>query len=83
MLSAGGTAGDPACTYAAENIGQDKCTMELDFTCPTSDAAGTERWVGSHRHVAAGRVEGSMTLQLQHTRLGSCRSTCAMTMQRQ
>ncbi len=68
-----------ACTYAANNIGADKCTLEQDFTCPTLDNQGTQRWVGSYRQTAAGQLTGSVTLQADHPAIGMCRATYDVT----
>jgi hypothetical protein len=83
LSPAASQAASAGCTYAAQNISSDKCSLELDFTCPTTDNAGTQHWIGSMHQVAADRLEGSYTVQLQHPQLGTCRSTYDTTMQKQ
>lgn len=78
MESAGSDPLNKECTFAANRIATDKCSMEQDFTCPTRDREGTGRWIGITRQRGAGRLEGTMTLQIQHPRLGACRSTYAI-----
>ncbi len=84
VLSPGAAqAASTGCTFAAQEVSADKCSMAVDFTCPTADNAGTQHWVGSMHQVAANRLEGSYTVQLQHPQLGLCRSTYDTTMQEQ
>lgn len=70
-----------ACKYDSQAISADKCRIDLDFTCPLAPQ-GSQRWIGALRHVAADRIEGSMTLQGTDGRL-VCRSTYDVTWTRQ
>ena len=74
-----GGAGDPACVVDYNSISADKCQLETDVTCPTLDNLGTQTWVWSIRQTGSGLLEGSATLQLNHTS-GICRGTYDMTM---
>lgn len=69
-----------ACQQDALIISEDKCRMDLDFTCPTNN--GSQTWTGVTRHVAEGRMESTMTASV---RVGgaSCRSTYDITWTRQ
>lgn len=64
------------CVYAAQEISQDKCRFEFDFTCPLPDdqGKGQLRWVGVTRHTAAGELVGDLTITDDHPTLG-CVST--------
>lgn len=76
-----GTTGTPsACKQDALLISDDKCRMDLDFTCPAAN--GSQRWTGATRQVAADRLIGDMTAQLSAGG-AACRSTYQITWQRQ
>lgn len=75
VLSAGLVAeAQSTCTYAANQISQDRCRIDQDFTCPLANAAGSQRWSGVTRQIAAGAMRGEMTVQVNGSR-GSCRSS--------
>lgn len=78
-----GAPGTPSCTFAANEISADHCRADLDFTCPLTGVAGTQRWVGATRQVSAGELSGSMTLTVTSPSLGPCRSTYAVDWTRQ
>jgi len=71
-----------ACTQDALVISDDKCRMDLSFTCPLSGGSGSQSWTGATRQVAADRLIGDMTAD---ARMGgaSCRSTYEITWRRQ
>ncbi len=71
--------GGASCTIAARSISADKCHFEADFTCPTTDNAGTQHWVIVMDQVASNLIDGTGTVQLQHP-LGTCRSTYDLSM---
>jgi hypothetical protein len=76
----GGSGGaDPSCTYAPKKPSADRCSLEFDFTCPTTDSKGSQRWTGITRQVAEKKLISDATAQLQHPELGVCRSTYTMT----
>lgn len=69
------------CTTTTSEISADKCRLDTDTTCPLTGATGAQRWIGSLRHVADGRLSGSMTVQV--TGASTCRSTYDVTWTRQ
>jgi len=75
----GGT-GDGACTEHANTISDDRCEQTLDFTCPTTDGAGTQRWVMVLEQVGEEHIAGTGTVQLDHPE-GTCRSTYDLDLQ--
>lgn len=70
-----GDAGSGACTYAAWLLSTDRCRVDADFTCPTNDGKGTQRWVGVYRQSSASKVGGTFSLQVVHSSIGTCRGT--------
>ena len=70
-----------ACQQDAVLISEDKCRMDLDFTCPTANG-GSQKWAGGTKQVAADKLIGDMTAE---ARIGtaSCRSTYEITWTRQ
>jgi hypothetical protein len=78
-VSLGGTGGDAGgCKTTKAAVSADRCSREFDFTCPTTDGEGSQRWTGITRQVSARRLESDATAQLQHPELGVCRSTYTM-----
>lgn len=73
----GGTGG---CKYATDAISADKCRYDFDYTCPTTDGKGTQRWTGVTRQVEEGKLTGDTSVQLVHPELGTCRSTYTVTL---
>jgi hypothetical protein len=69
---------DPACTVRTDKVSADRCRYDSDWTCPTTDKNGTQQWTVVMRQTAAGRLEGTGTVQLNHA-TGTCRSTYNMT----
>lgn len=79
-VSLGGSGGtDPGCTYAPKKPSADKCSLEFDFSCPTTDGKGSQRWTGITRQVAEKKLISDATAQVQHPDAGVCRSTYTMT----
>jgi len=74
----GSSSGSTKCTIHHKKISADRCTLETSFTCPTTDAMGSSRWVIITKHVDHDRMEGTGTVQVTHSQLGSCRSTYDM-----
>ncbi len=76
----GGT--DDGCTYRVNEIAADKCSGDLDFTCPTSNKTGTQHWIGTTKQTSETTLSGTMSLQVE---LGgnTCRSTYAVAWTRQ
>lgn len=74
--SGGGGAGP--CTYAPKKPSADRCSLEFDFTCPTADGKGSQRWTGITRQVAEKKLVSDATAQVQHPDVGICRSTYTM-----
>jgi hypothetical protein len=68
------------CVVHSSAISADKCRMDLDSTCPLADGKGTQRWTLVLRQVAANRLEGTGTAQVNHPTLGTCRGTYSVTM---
>ena len=66
--------GADSCTYAASTVSADKCRWDTDFTCPTTDQRGTQRWTGVMTQTGEEELSGSMTVQLKHP-MGTCRGT--------
>jgi hypothetical protein len=67
------------CSVQAKAISADKCRADLSWTCPTTDGKGTQKWVMVVRQRAATKLTGTATVQLDHSSLGSCRSSYAVT----
>lgn len=63
------------CTYAADEISADRCRADLDFTCPLTGVAGTQRWIGATHQISATELTSSMTLTVTTPNRGTCRST--------
>lgn len=80
-LGSGKGGADP-CTYFTSEVSEDKCKLDFDYSCPTTDGKGTQRWTGATNQVAEDRMESSATMQIQHPTLGSCRSTYKITLTR-
>lgn len=78
-LSSSGSGGGGACKTAVQDISSDKCRLDFDYTCPTTDGKGTQRWSGVTKQTAEDRLEADSTAQLQHPALGACRSTYKVT----
>jgi hypothetical protein len=73
---------DTGCTMHSELVSDDKCRMDMDFTCPLAGGVnGEQRWTGTVRHTEDGILSGSMTIQASGS--VSCRSTYAVTWTRQ
>ena len=70
---------DSACTVTTNVLSDDKCHLDRQFECPTTDGLGTQSWTSAITQTAAGRIEGSATVQLQHPSIGTCRSTYNVT----
>ena len=68
-------AGVAACTYAARAISADKCSIDLDFTCPLNGLMGTQHWSGTLHQTSATTLGGSLGLQVSGATSGPCRST--------
>jgi hypothetical protein len=81
VLTGGTSAAPAACTQDALVISDDKCRMDLDFTCPAGNN-GSQTWTGATRQVAEDRLIGDMTAQAT-IGTASCRSTYEITWQRQ
>lgn len=69
---------DP-CTRRLHRVSSDRCRFDFDFTCPTTDGAGAQRWVGVTKQTAEDRLESDVTVELDHPELGVCRSTYTAT----
>lgn len=79
-LGSEATAKDAAkCVMHTNVIAPDKCSVEQDFTCPTSDKAGESRMIGKMRQTGEGSASGTYTLRVDHKTLGTCRSTYDVT----
>ncbi len=61
------------CTYATNTVSSDRCRADQDFTCPLTGAQGSQRWVGTLRHVTERSLSGRYTVQV--TGDVTCRST--------
>jgi hypothetical protein len=70
-----------SCKQDAVIVSDDKCRMDLDFTCPAGNG-GTQKWTGATRQVAEDRLVGNMTAQAT-VGAQSCRSTYEITWTRQ
>lgn len=64
---------DPSCTIKYKTYSADHCKVDQDFTCPTKDGLGTQRWVTALTQVAKDRVSGLATVTGQHPS-GNCES---------
>lgn len=62
------------CTFHANNVAADKCSMEQDFTCPAANGPGSLRWTGKTTQTSAGSMRGTMSLTIMIPE-GTCRST--------
>lgn len=81
VLTGNTSAAPAACTQDALLISDDKCRMDLDFTCPAG-TNGSQKWAGATRQVAEDRLVGDMTAQATVGNQ-SCRSTYTITWTRQ
>jgi hypothetical protein len=73
---------ESGCTVESQQVSADKCRKDSTVTCPTTDGLGTTTNVTVLTQVAADRIEGTTTVQLDHWTLGSCRSTYDVTVTR-
>lgn len=69
----------PGCTIASSSVSDDKCRSDTAFTCPTTDNLGDQSWVMVVHHSGAGLLTGTATVQINHSTLGTCRSTYDVT----
>lgn len=70
----------PGCTQSQAQVSADKCRVDLAWSCPTTDGNGTQSWVVVLTQTGPGTLKGTGTVQANHTSLGTCRSTYAMTL---
>jgi hypothetical protein len=70
--------GTSPCEDHSRSVSNDLCRQDYDYTCPTTDKQGTQRWTGIIRQTAKDRLEGEATAQLSHP-TGNCRSTYTVT----
>lgn len=80
VVLTGTTSTPAACQQDAVLISDDKCRMDLDFTCPVQN--GSQQWAGATRQVAEDKLIGDMTAQVT-VGAQSCRSTYEITWTRQ
>lgn len=83
MSAASKTPQTSQCTYAASQVSQDKCRIDMDFTCPLTGIPGTQHWAGLYKQTGDGLLQGTFTAQASSPTAGTCRSTYSITMQRQ
>jgi len=67
------------CSVQSSTISEDNCELDRSFTCPTADGLGIGAWIVALRQVSDTRLEGTGTLQVNHSTLGACRSTYDIT----
>jgi hypothetical protein len=67
------------CTVQSQQISTDKCTLDIQATCPTTDGLGTQTWVDALHQVSSTKLTGTGTVQVNHPTLGICRSTYNIT----
>jgi hypothetical protein len=77
-----GAAPPPGCQIDTQIVSSDKCRLDSAFTCPTADDMGVQGWTLVLHHVAADRLGGTGTAQLNHPTIGTCRSTYNITVTR-
>jgi hypothetical protein len=71
------------CEYHSMSVSDDKCRMDMDYTCPLAGGVhGSQRWTGSLHQTDAGRLAGSITAQVTSP-AGPCRSTYDVTWSQQ
>jgi hypothetical protein len=64
----------PGCQIDSSNVSPDKCQLDMDARCPTSDGLGTQTWRVRIRHVAENELNGSGALAINYP-TGACQST--------
>jgi len=64
------------CTVHSAPISADRCSIEVDASCPTIDGRGMQDWVITMRQTSYTRLEGRGALQIT----GVCASSYDMTM---
>lgn len=77
-----GTAPITNCTDQTTTPSDDKCTVGLIYTCPTTDGLGSQGWSLHLRQTAADELTGGGTLQITHP-TGACQSSYNLTIQKQ
>lgn len=77
-FSATGSNGSDPCTYHAQKVSGDKCRLDFDYTCPTTDGKGSTRWTGVTKQTGTEKLESDATVQGTHPSAGTCRSTYTM-----
>jgi hypothetical protein len=70
------------CTRDTRTISADKCRLDTSFSCPTADRLGTSAWGLVVRQTSETRLDGTGTVQVSHSTLGTCRSTYTITVTR-
>lgn len=77
-VDAGADAGPPPCVYASNVVSEDKCRIDLDYTCRArTDKQGSAHWVGVLHHTWHTDLNGTFTLQITEPAY-ACRSTYAV-----
>lgn len=71
----GDSSPDPSCSYGETYESEDRCTVDMSWTCPTTDGYGTQSWTFHLELVSETEIVGSATVQVQHPSVGTCRST--------
>lgn len=77
IFSAGSTS-DSKCTTHSSSTSVDGCRADSDFTCPTLDGAGAQRWTGYLEIDSQTQASGVFAAQVTHAS-GACRSTYDVT----
>ncbi|HEY6557543.1 MAG TPA: hypothetical protein VI072_09730 [Polyangiaceae bacterium] len=67
----------PGCQIDQSNVSPDKCQLDMQARCPTSDQLGTQTWIVRIRHVAVDELQGTGQLAINYP-TGACQSTYAI-----
>jgi hypothetical protein len=67
----------PGCQIDRSNVSPDKCQLDIQARCPTSDGLGTQSWIVRIRHVAVDQLQGTGQLAINYPS-GACQDTYAI-----